>query len=112
MNSFRIGTLNCQGLKGKYELPEFREMVERCLIFGVCETWLKKDKDEKSSINIPGYNFYACSRVAEKGSSRGGVGVFIKEEYKKHIKILLDISTENYLWCKLKKDFFNFQEDV
>ena len=45
MNKIKIGALNCQGIKEKFETPEFLEIVQSCLVFGVCETWLKKGEN-------------------------------------------------------------------
>ena len=109
MNKIKIGALNCQGIKEKFETPEFLEIVQSCLVFGVCETWLKKGEN---TIKVEDYNFYPYSRKTEKGSNRGGVGLFIKNEFKKWIKVLYDISNEYCIWCKLKKDFFKFKEDM
>ena len=43
---------------------------------------------------------------------KGGVGLFVKNEWKEHIKIRYDISCENYLWCKIPKSFFGFHDDL
>ena len=72
--NFMIGALNCQGLKTKYEMPEFIEEVSGYDIFGVSEIWM--EDLEKSNINIPGYKFYPVCRSKEKGPIKGGVGVF------------------------------------
>ena len=66
-----IGSLNCQGLKGKFELPEFIEEISSHEIFGVSEIWLKNSEVE--NIEVPGYKFYAKCRKKEKGPTKGGV---------------------------------------
>ena len=108
--TFSIGSLNCQGLKSKYELPEFVSDVSSYEIFGVSEIWL--EQHETINIEIPGYKFYAKCRSKEVGPIKGGVGVFVKEEKRRGIKILYDISNEYCLWCKLDKKFYNYKEDV
>ena len=105
-----IGSLNCQGLKGKYELPEFTGEVSEHDLFGVSEIWL--ENSDVQNINIPGYKFYPFCRKKEKGPTKGGVGVFVKEEKRRGIKILYDISNEYCLWCKLDRSYYNFDEDV
>ena len=70
MNTLKIGMLNCQGIKEKFETPEFQEMVLSEDIFGVCETWLSNNG--KEPINIPGYNFYPLNRNKEKGMTDKG----------------------------------------
>ena len=42
----------------------------------------------------------------------GGIGWFIREDLRKWIKIMFEMSNENFLWCKLDKHFFNFEEDL
>ena len=108
--------LNCQGIKDKFETPEFQKMVLSEDIFGVCETWLGSVNNNIYSCNepihIPGFNFYPLNRKKEKGMTRGGLGLFIKHEIKEFIKIRYDISTENILWCRVKKDFLNIDDDL
>ena len=48
-----IGSLNCQGLKNKFELPEFISEVSSHDLFGVNEIWLQNS--EVGNISIPGY---------------------------------------------------------
>ena len=88
MDSIKIGALNCQGLEGKFETPEFIDMVSSCLIFGVSESWLKKGE---KSIHVNDFKFYPCSRGEELGVIKGGVGLFVREDFKKWIKILYNI---------------------
>ena len=76
--SICIGALNCQGLGGKYELPEFVDEVSLHEIFGVSETWLEGSKTSK--INIPGYKFYPVRGLR---GLRGLLNsLFIKYTYK------------------------------
>ena len=105
-----IGSLNCQGLKGKFELPEFIEEISSHEIFGVSEIWLKNSEVE--NIEVPGYKFYAKCRQKEKGPTKGGVGIFVKEEERPGIKILLDISDEYCIWCKLDHKIYDYNEDI
>lgn len=109
-NCLKIGALNCQGLEGKLDFPELYNLINASDIFGVTETWLTLGKDDECFID--GYKFYPLSRKKEKGANRGGVGLFIKKEWKEHIKIRYDLSCENFLWCKMSKSFFGFHDDV
>ena len=112
MNKLRIGMLNCHGLKNKFETPEFQNLVSSHEIFGVCETWL----NDNESATIPGFNFYPLNRKKDKeitkGGTKGGIGVYIKHEYKKHVKVMYDISTEIVLWCKISKSFLNSKDET
>ena len=109
MDKLRIKALNCQGLKNKCENPDLLNKITSSEIFGVSETWMS---DSDAKIQIPGYNFYPFCRKKEKGSTRGGIGLFIKTEFKKGIKILYNISNEICIWCKLDKNFFRYDNDV
>ena len=40
------------------------------------------------------------------------MGVFVKEDKRRWIKILFDISNEYCLWCKLDRNYYNYAEDV
>ena len=84
-------------MKDKIDYPEFLDLVSGTDIFGVSETWLK-DKDE---IDIPNFEFYPLNRKINKGPTRGGIGVFIRSEIKKYVKIRYDLSDETFLWCKI-----------
>ena len=106
MDTLKLGMLNCQGIKEKINTPEFQNMVRSEDIFGVCETWLY---DKKEPIKVPGFNYYPSNRA--KGE-RGGLGVFIRLEIKKFVKIREDISTEDILWCKVEKDYLNLKDDL
>ena len=110
LSNIRIGSLNCQGLKSKYEIPEFISDVTSHELFGVNEIWLENSDVE--NIVVPGYKFYAKCRSKEKGPVKGGVGVFVKEELRPGIKIMSAMSNEYCLWCKLDKKIYNYGEDV
>ena len=102
--------LNCQGIKDKFETPEFQNLVKSQDIFGVCETWLGK---ETKKIKVPGFNYYPLNRKREKkGATKGGLGVFIKQEIKENVAVRYDISSEIVLWCKIKREFLNTIEDM
>ena len=94
--NLKIGSLNCQGLKNKFDLPEFIKEVSSHDIFGVNEIWL--ENSEAKEVSITGYKFYPVCRSKEKGPIKGGVGVFVKEEKRRWVKILYDISNEYCLW--------------
>ena len=106
--TLRIGAFNCQGMRDKVDYPDFLKLVSDTDIFGVSETWLREDDD----ISLPGYKFYPLNRKKEKGASRGGIGVFIKNEVKKHIKVRYDLSSENFLWCRIMKKFLGYEDDA
>ncbi len=107
-DKIQIGALNCQGIKDKIDTPEVLNLIERTEIFGVSETWLSTN----NNINLPGYTFYPFNRKNIKGAPRGGVGIFIKDAIKKNVKIRYDLSCENYIWCKVTKEYLGYGDDL
>ena len=106
---FWVGGFNCQGIVDKIEDLNFINDILKYDIFGVCETWLNKGNE---NLVVPEYKFYPLSRKKENDQSRGGVGWFIRDSLKRYVKILYDISNENMFFCKLEKNYFNFDDDV
>ena len=103
-----VGALNCHGLAEKIDDPNIIDLIRQHDLFGTSETWLK----DKTEIKVPGYKFYPLNRGKNKGPTKGGIGVFIKEDIKKHVKVRYDLSCETILWCKLEKKFFGFDDDL
>ena len=108
LKKLRIGSFNCQGIKGKFEDPIFEKELNEHDIFAVSETWLSNE----DKISMEGYKFFPVCREKELGKIRGGIGWFVREDLRKWIKILYNISSENFIWSKLDKTFFNFNEDL
>ena len=50
--------------------------------------------------------------IKQKGGPRGGIGIFIKNDLKEHVKIRYDLSCENFIWCKMSKKYFGFHDDL
>ena len=103
-----IGSLNCHGMKEKVDYPEFYHLVSDNDIFGVSETWLK-DKDK---ISLPGFDYYPLNRKINQGPTKGGIGVFIRSEIKKFVKIRYDLSDETCLWCKIGGEYTGYRDDL
>ena len=87
----------------------FVEEIKQYTMFAVSEIWISK---EDKNISIDGYKFYPFCREKKLNKVRGGVGWFVREDLRKWIKIMYEISNENFLWCKLDKHFFGFEEDL
>ena len=101
----QIGALNCHGLEEKIDTPEILNLIEQTDIFGVSETWLKGSREKTSNdMSLPGFSFYPYNRKYVKGSPRGGVGIFVRNEIKTNVKIRYDLSSENVIWCKILKE--------
>ena len=69
-------------------------------------------ENDIDTIQVPGYHFYPINRNNPEGAARGGVGIFIRHEIKKYIKIRPDISNENFLWCKINKEYTGYHDDL
>ncbi len=108
VDKIQIGALNCQGLKEKIDSPEILNLIEETDIFGVSETWMKTGDD----ISLPGFTFYPFNRKHIKGTPRGGVGIFVRDEIKKNVKIRYEMSSENLIWCKVTKDYMGYDDDL
>ena len=105
----KIGAFNCHGLREKVDYLDFSKLVANLDIFGVCETWLSDDDD----IDLPGYKYYPCNRKDKIGGpTRGGIGIFIKNEIKDYVKLRPDLSSEYFFWCRILKSFLGYEEDV
>ena len=109
-NKITLGALNCQGLKDKVDQPIFTDLINKMDIMGVCETWL--NTETAKDIFLPGYNFYPFNRKKTEGAVRGGIGIFLKKELKKYVKIRSDLSCENFMWCKVKKEYLGYHDDL
>ena len=108
VHHLKIGALNCHGLHDKIDCPEVQSLISSCDIFGVSETWF----GENDKADVDGFQFYPLNRKKCKGPTKGGIGLFYKNNLKEHIKLQDDISCENFMWCKLSKNYFRFQEDL
>lgn len=108
VDNVQIGALNCQGLDDKIDTPEILNLIKTTDIFGISERWLKS----KDDINLPGFTFYPYNRKHIKGTPRGGVGIFIRNEVKNDVKIRYDLSSENTIWCKIMKECVSFDDDL
>ena len=106
--SLKIGAFNCHGLKEKVDYPDFLKLAQKMDILGVSETWL----NDSDSIKLPGFQYYPINRKVSKGPQKGGVGIFIKNEIRKHVKLCEELSNENFFCCKIKHDFLGYNEDM
>ena len=82
-NCIKLGALNCQGLRDKIDLVEIQNLISSCDIFGVTETW----SDDHDDCYLDGFKYHLLNRGKEKGGRRGGIGLFVRNEWKEHVKI-------------------------
>ena len=94
LKTLKIGSFNCQGIKDKIEDIIFEKELNNHDIFAVSETWLSN----KEKISVNGYKFFPICRDKELGKIRGGIGWFVRDDLRKWVKILYNISSENFLW--------------
>ena len=104
----KIGSLNCHGMRDRVDYLDFYKLVSKNDIFGVSETWLKKE----DKVSLPGFEFYPLNRGEQVGPTRGGIGIFISDKIRKYVKIRYDLSSENFLVCRILKKFMGYNDDV
>ena len=107
-NFINIGMTNCQGLRNKHDEPLTIGLINENDILGVTETWLS-DTDK---ITVPGYKFVPLNRKKQKGCSRGGIGIFVRNEIQEFIKFRMDLSTEIVIFCTIDKNCVSLPEDL
>ena len=106
-----IASWNINGIKNKIKDPDFLELLQPYDIIFLSETWIDKGEE---NISIDG--FFSLS-VAQSGRHKnakhnsGGISVFIKNEYKNHIKILKS-TEEHFIWLKINKSVTGFPKDT
>ena len=63
-------------------------------------------------INIDGFNYYpVCRQQSANSRYYGGLGILIKSQIRKGIKILKNTS-KDYQWLKFDKSYFNLKSDI
>ena len=96
-----------KAIGNKLSDPEFLEKVSMCDIVGLSE--LHSDKE----VSLPGF-VSVKQKIREKlhkgPKIAGGIGIFIKEEYKHLIQPMVNKNNDS-VWIKIKKDFCGENED-
>ena len=90
----------------KLDETEFRDKITSDIVF-MCET----HASGKDILYCNGYKYIAVCRSQEPSRARGGLGVFIKHSLSKGVQVM-DNSNCEYIWLKLSKSFFGFNNDV
>ena len=88
----------------KLDETEFRDKITSDIVF-MCET----HASGKDILYCNGYKYIAVCRSQEPSRARGGLGVFIKHSLSKGVQVM-DNSNCEYIWLKLSKSFFRFQQ--
>lgn len=109
-NTLSISSWNIHGLGDKINDPLFIQKISSDINI-LLETW----KGDTSKNKITGYNYISKSRKKRKNAKRnsGGIIVYIRKEVFKGIEYLKNATiSENRLWMKLDKDFFEFSHNI
>ena len=108
-----VASWNVQGLitKTKNLLDDkwFIDTLSKNHIFGLLESHLTNDLD----VDIEGYKLVSSCRKITPGARKGSGGVLVG--YKKSISpgiVVLKSTSKEFVWIKLKKDFFALERDV
>ena len=109
----KFGFWNIEGLSlnndSKLENQEFINTVKQHDIFALAETHI----GEEDMISVEGYNCVKLCRAKNVKINRyfGGIAVLYKKELKNGLSFL-EHRNNDYIWLKLSKEFFNFDEDL
>ena len=106
-NNTAIGFLNVCGIKNRIQYPDFCETVCKYDIFFVSETHL----DCFDIINLNGYDFISKPRTQKYFRKSGGLGAFVKHEFKNYIETI-DSESEYVMWLKLQKQATGHSADI
>ena len=113
----KIGFFNINGLVGETTFDtDFEETIKKFDIITLTETWHQsEDCISKIKGNFPtDYKFIDNARKKKhKKSKRNSGGILIC--YKKCLSgsiVIIDKTTENMIWFKIKKEFLNINQDV
>lgn len=101
---------NVEGLRDTLSDTDFLKEIKRFDFVSLMETWL--DADYKVNVE----NYYAFSKCRNKSAkairNSGGITVLVKNNLRRGVKFLDKESSEEFVWFKLDKKFFNLQYDV
>ena len=90
----------------KLDDEEFHRKIVSDIVF-MCET----HASYQDNLHYNGYKYIAVCRSQEPSRARGGLGVFIKHSVSKGVHVV-DKSNCEYIWLKLSKHFFGFDNDI
>lgn len=85
----------------KFQINEFRNVLTENDFICLQET--------RRDIHLSGYRVECNNR---KDAKNGGVAILVKNEYKEGIEFIKDKNSPDYLVCRLKKEFFQQEEDI
>ena len=89
VNRWTAEPLNCHGLLDKLDCPNVIDLISKHDIFCVSETWIR----ENDQVYIPGFEYFPLNRKKCKGPIKGGIGLFIRDNLRDFIKMLLYLPT-------------------
>ena len=110
VHNLSISSWNIQGLGDKCRDDFFLSCLKYDINI-ILESWKGIDQ----TYNLSEYKFFQKCRKKKKGSRRfsGGIVVFYKSMIHKGITEMRDITlSDNRLWFKLDKTFFNWNKDL
>ena len=85
----------------KFQIKEFKDVLQANDIICLQET--------RRDVHLSGYRAECNNRKANK---YGGVATLVKNEYIEGIEFIKDTTSSEYLVCRLKKTFFQQEEDI
>jgi hypothetical protein len=102
-------------LKRKLNDSDFLDFISGSDIVLLGETWLNENDVTIQNAGIQGYECEHVYGMKSTGSKRGrysgGVSIYYKDNLKKYVEVI-EKSKYGYMWIKLDKQLFDFDEDV
>ena len=89
------GFLNVQGIRNKVHEVEDLVKTQRLEVLGLAETWLLPGED----VHLAGYKWVGAAREGQVG--RGGVGVFIKDDWTVTDEVSLSSKGIESIWVSV-----------
>ena len=114
----KIGVWNIHGLfvkinKIKLNKLDDPQFIRRLKSFDIlCLQEILCGPNETNSLSVPGYKILPFHRKIS-GNNRyyGGSLIFVKNDLRAGIKVVTSFAGDK-IWIRLKKDFFNFKNDI
>ena len=85
----------------KFQIKEFKDVLQTNDIICLQET--------RRDVHLSGYRAECNTR---KDNKYGGVAILVKNEFSEGIDFIKDVNFSDYLVCRLKKNFFQQDEDI
>ena len=112
ISSWNINGYKSKNIGNKLLDRDFLDEIKHDALVGLVETHIYDEISD--ALSIPGFNLLTHkNRAFNKGSKKGdgGIAIFIKEKFSKHIVPQKNENPES-VWVKIKKEFSGENDDI